>query len=258
MRTKILILCALVDSVVCNSQDPAVKNAVSGKITFVEKIKLEINLEGDAAQFADQLPKEQVNNKVLYFTPDYSLYRAGDSNKTDENMDMGGSDGGIKIRMINGGEGDLVFCDFKNRKKTEQKEFMTRKFLVEGDLIAPGWKMTGNFTTILGHSCMEAVNEDTVKKIKAWFTSDIPVSAGPAGFNGLPGIILQVDINDGSQTISATGIDTSPVNMSLLEKPKEGKKVTADEFKKIVDEKRKEMGEESGGGENHIVIKINR
>ena len=38
----------------------------------------------------------------------------------------------MKIRMVNGGGDDKIFCDFKNRKKTEQKEFMTRMFLVEG------------------------------------------------------------------------------------------------------------------------------
>ncbi len=38
------------------------------------------------------------------------------------------------MRMIASGENDKTFCDLKNKKKVEQKEFMTRIFLIDGDL----------------------------------------------------------------------------------------------------------------------------
>ena len=94
----------------------------------------------------------------------------------------------MQIRIMNGGESDKIFCDLKEKKKTEQKEFMTRMFLVESDLAKSEWKITGNIRNILGYNCQEAILKDTAKTVKAWFTASIPVSSGPAGFGGLPGI----------------------------------------------------------------------
>lgn len=225
----------------------------TGKVTYQEKIKLEIKLEGDAAQFANDLPKERTNSKVLYFDKDFSLYQSDDEKK-DEGMPEQ-QQGMVRI-MVGGGETDKIFCDLKEKKTTEQKEFMTRQFLVEGNLNSADWKMTGNFLTILGYNCLEASYKDSARNVKAWFTSSIPVSSGPAGFGGLPGLILQVDIDNGKRVITASAIDTSDISGKIV-KPKEGKKVTSDEYRKIVDEKMKEMGAE-GQGTNHVIIRINR
>jgi hypothetical protein len=234
MKTIALIFSVLILSVAGKSQSPAAKSTTSGKITYQEKAKIEIKLEGDAAQFANDMPKEQINNKILYFNSDYSLYQADDTKKEEA---MEHQSGVMKIQMVAGGASDKIFCDFKNRKKTEQKEFMTRMFLVDGELAA-SW-------------------EDSTRKVKAWFTASIPVSSGPAGYSGLPGLILQLDFNDGKRTITATAIDPVLNDPGILIKPNEGKKVSSEEYKKIVDEKMKEMGVENGEGTKHIIIRYN-
>jgi GLPGLI family protein len=133
---------------------------------------------------------------------------------------------------------------------------MTRTFLVEGNLSASDWKITGNSRIVLGYNCQEAILKDTTNVTKAWFTGSIPVSAGPAGFYGLPGLILQVDINEGKRLITAASFDPSIEVTDFLIKPKEGKKVTQEEYRKIVDDKMKEMGHEQGQGTNHVMIRI--
>jgi GLPGLI family protein len=257
MKTIISLLCLVILSASLKSQDLTGKSITSGKITFQEKIKLEIKLEGDAAQFADQLPREQLNTKLLYFDQENSLYLA-DAGKNDDEDEITQQGGGMKIKMVTAGGSDKIYCDFRDKKKTEQKEFMTRMFLVEGDLTATKWKFTGNSLNILGYSCQEVISEDTTRKVKAWFTSAIPVPAGPAGFGNLPGMILQLDVDNGKRLITASAIDQSFNIQGVIVKPKEGKKVTSDEFKKIVDEKMKEMGVENGQGTNHVIIRINK
>jgi GLPGLI family protein len=256
MKTIIPLLCLVILPVTLKSQDQAGKSITSGKITFQEKVKLEIKLEGDAAQFADQLPKEQINTRILYFDQENSLYLA-EAAKNDDEEEMTQQGGGMRIKMVNRGASDKIYCDFKDKKKIEQKEFMTRMFLVEGDLAATRWKFTGNSLSILGYNCQEVISEDTTRKVKAWFTAAIPIPAGPAGFGNLPGMILQLDIADGKRLITASAIDPSFNNQGEIVKPKEGKKVTSDEFKKIVDDKMKEMGVENGEGTNHVIIRIN-
>jgi GLPGLI family protein len=254
MKTIILLSATTFLSINAFCQEPAVSPVTSGKVTYQEKVKLDIKLEGDAAQFSESLPKEQTFDKVLYFNPDYSLYQTDDSKKSDEMMTQ--PQGQMTIRMVISGGNDKTFYDLKKGKKTEQKEFMTRMFLIEGDLGTSDWKLTGNSGTILGYNCQEATKEDKEKKISAWFTTSIPVSSGPAGYAGLPGLVLKVDIDNGKRTITATSIDQNFNSTELLKKPSDGKKVSADEYKKIVDEKMKEMGAEAGEGGAHVMIRI--
>ena len=81
------------------------------------------------------------------------------------------------------------------------------------------------------------------------------LSTGPSSYCGLPGVVLAVDINNGDQTITATSVNTDTVDVSKIVKPKDGKKVTQEEFDKIRDEKMKEMGVEPGSG-NNVIIRI--
>jgi GLPGLI family protein len=253
MKKILILLSGLVFSLSGNSQEAHSLNPVSGKIIYEEIVKIEIKLEGDAAQFADQMPKEQVSRKVLYFNRDYAIYEP-DAKKEESILDQ--QSGGMQVRIMRGGENDKIYCDLREMKKTEQKEFMTRMFLVEGDLNSSDWKITGNSRIVLGYNCQEAILKDTANVTKAWFTGSIPVSAGPAGFYGLPGLILQIDINDGKRLITAASIDPSLEVTNFLVKPKEGKKVTQEEYRKIVNDKMKEMGHGNGQGTNHVMIRI--
>ena len=70
-------------------------------------------------------------------------------------------------------------------------------------------------------------------------------------------MILQMDLNNGKRVITASSIDNPLTDTNILMKPKEGKKVTSAEFKKIVDDKMKEMGAEHGEGMNHVIIRYN-
>lgn len=254
MKKLLLFLMVLYTSVSGFSQETTGKGTTSGKITFEEKIKLELKLEGDAAQFAETLPKEQVNVKMLIFNQDNTLYTEDDSKKPDEIVTQ--QTGHMTMRMIVAGGKDKTFTDLKNMKKLEQKEFMSRMFLIESEVVNQEWKFTGNNRIVLGYNCQEAVKEDNDRKISAWFTTMIPVSSGPAGYTGLPGLILLVDIDNGKRVITARKIDTEYKDQALLVKPEEGKKVTQEEYKKIVDEKMKEMGSEGGEGGAHVMIRI--
>ncbi|MBK9335245.1 MAG: hypothetical protein IPM98_01155 [Lewinellaceae bacterium] len=61
----------------------------------------------------------------------------------------------------------------------------------------------------------------------------------------LPGLILELDIDNGTRTVVVTKVDLKAVG--AIEKPNKGKQVTAEEFKVIEAEKMKEMGAEMGG-----------
>jgi len=226
----------------------------SGTVKYEQVVKLEIKLEGDAAQFADMMPKERKSNKVLYFNPEVSLYENGEKEE-DQNMLMNSGGANVMIRMEE--PENKVFTDLEKKKQVEQREFMTRVFLIEGE-VDQQWKLTGNQKMVLDFPCQEAIFEKDSSKIVAWFTPVIPVSGGPSNFGGLPGLILSVEQDNGKNTITATSVDFSPVPKEKLEKPGKGKKVTRDEFDQIVAEKMKEMGAEGGSGGTQMIFHIKR
>lgn len=224
-----------------------------GKIVYEDKVKLEIRPDGEEAQFAESLPKERILTKMLLFNSDYSLYQQDESKKNEAVLQI--SHSGVR-RMVFVGN-DKTFTDLKNKRKVEQKDFMTRLFLIESDIGNTVWKLTGNTRLILDYTCLEAVTEVKDKKIRAWFTSSIPVSAGPAGYGDLPGLVLKVDINDGKQTITATVIDLKFNDFGSLVRPREGKKVTSEEYNKIVEEKTKEIESEGMKNGGSALIRAN-
>ena len=62
---------------------------------------------------------------------------------------------------------------------------------------------------------------------------------GPEDFQGLPGLILE--INDGSLTLVCTKIVINPKDKTDIVEPSKGKEVSEEEFQAIMDKKNKEM-----------------
>ena len=238
----------------------------SGKITFTETVKMNIDLGGDidvksdgdvnAEQIRNMLSKEQKIKTVLYYSPDATLYMNDKSVEKKESNDIEHSDGNMRMMIKMDVPEDIVYTSLKEDKLIEQRDFMGRKFLVTSDIGKPKWKMTGNQKTILNYPCQEAVLQKDKDTITAWFTATIPVSSGPQGFSGLPGMILEARQNS-QIVLKADGVVAGDENNRLIIKPKEGKKVTKEEFHAIVEKKQKEMMEENGGNGN-VIIKVRR
>ncbi|MGE5418636.1 MAG: GLPGLI family protein [Chloroflexota bacterium] len=229
----------------------------SGKITYDEKVKIELKLEGDAAAMAANLPKERRMEKILTFNGEAMLFEDGNRNVEDEMVPQSEhGDGAIRVRMMVSGE-NKIYTDLKTKKVIDQRDFMNRIFLVEKDLPVIDWKISGNQKMILGYNCIEATRTDTAgNKTVAWFAPSINVGGGPSGLGSLPGMILEADINNGSRIYVAKTVESlKPVEVKI-QKPKDGKFVTEDEYKKIVAEKLKEMGVEEGAGGNQMRIVI--
>ena len=80
-----------------------------------------------------------------------------------------------------------IYYDFNKNELTEQMEFMTRDFLVVSDFERKPWKLTAKKKKILDYICFGADLQVGEEVVTAWFTSEIPVSAGPNAYYGLPG-----------------------------------------------------------------------
>ena len=230
-----------------------------GQIFYTETIQLNIELPPEMAeQMQGQLPTEQVNEKVLYFNTETSLFKDVDDSDKDpttiEHAVEDESGAGMRIKMMVMSPDNRVYKDLAAAQKVEQRDFMGKKFLIKDKLLEYNWKMTGEQKKIGDYTCMKAIHQDESDTIEVWFTPQIPVSVGPGNLGQLPGVILEASFSGGERTYQMTQVNLKPIEEGLIVQPQKGKEVTEAEMEQIIEEKTKEM-EESGGGR---VMRIRR
>ncbi|HLP10833.1 MAG TPA: GLPGLI family protein [Flavobacteriales bacterium] len=225
-----------------------------GSIIYKETVKMEFQMELDSATRAmlGDMPTENSAQRQLLFNEKASLFELV---KKVENNEKKLEEDGHRIEIKMDIPDEKTFCDLENNKKTEQKEFMGKKFLIDSAFVKYDWKMTGKQKLIQSYPCSQAMKIDKGDTCYAWFTPKIPVSSGPHGLHGLPGMILETSFMSGKVLVTAEKIDLNAIDEKTLVKPKEGKKVSSTQYKKIVDEKRKEM-QEQYGGKGNVIIKM--
>lgn len=131
----------------------------------------------------------------------------------------------------------FFYRDFDKERVIDVEELLGKTYSVEDSLILPKWKIGNKVREIAGHMCLNATTSDPVKnqQITAWFAQDIPVSAGPERYCGLPGLILELDINDGDVIIEANSIEFKPVADVLKPaKPKKPKKLDEKGYQTLI------------------------
>lgn len=161
---------------------------------------------------------------TLFFDEKQSYYSYP---KTEE------TDGGYSWR-----KGEFkVYRDFENEKRTDVIEMLGKTYVIEDSLKSPKWKVMNKIKEVAGYMCMMAVTEDTIKnyKITAWFADNLPVSGGPEMYFGLPGMILELDINDGDIVTTAKEVKMKPVAEELvLSKKIKGKKINNQKYEELL------------------------
>jgi len=123
--------------------------------------------------------------------------------------------------------------DYKNEKVLDWIETLDKKFVIKDELPKTKWKILNEIREVKGYLCMKAETTDTIRNrtIYAWYTDAIPFNGGPEGFGGLPGLILELNMNDGECIISATNIDLKKsVEKLPIPKKIKGKEVALAEF----------------------------
>lgn len=212
------------------------------------------------AQMAN-LPKSRTDQFELLFTSEHSLYQFLPNAADDGNQTFAG--GGMMIQM-RGGQNTTTYIDFAKATQIDQREIMDKSFVVTDSLAKLQWKLSEETKTILNFTAHKAtattINQrprmtmengqmkremvNDTAKVVAWYTTDVPVPAGPAYAGQLPGLILELDVNNGQSVTKA--IEFSPkVAANKIKAPNDGKKLTAAEFgkerEKMMEEMRKNM-----------------
>ena len=243
-----------------------------GKVIYerVSQIQIRIN---DMPGMEQDMPRTRTDKFELSFANNQSLWKQAEQENNDDGSFT--TDGGAQIRMIVAGNDDVLFTNYETGKRVEKRDMMDRTFIIDDTISKLKWKMTGETKTILNMPCMKAttsrissrmmMNMDNGKMerkevqdtstIVAWFTTSIPVSAGPGEFQGqLPGLILEMDVSNGRQVFKAVKI-TDKADLAVIKEPTGKKRYTAEEYRKERDKMLEEMSRNNQGGQR--IIRMN-
>jgi GLPGLI family protein len=261
IKTKLSILILLISFTV-NAQ------SFTGKATYKTSRKSSISFGDDKkSTMSDDMKKQlqarlqKMNQKtfILNFDQKASIYK--EDIKLDAPKPQAGGANVVMMSFGGSGNGSVYFKNINEKRFSNQTEIMGKRFLVKDKLPVYEWELSSETKNIGNYTCYKATftkeventnmtfengeSKEVKKKEKitttAWYTTQIPVSNGPGNYQGLPGLILE--INDGKKTIVCTEIILNPSNKIEIEEPKKGKVVSKKKFDKIQKQKSKEMME---------------
>lgn len=227
-----------------------------GEVVYTETIKLTLELPDDMAEeMKGMIPSSQSFTKSLIFNENSAIYNDWEGAEN-EDLNINHASEGMEFNIKMQRPENIYYTDLENGKFINSREFFGRMFLINGDAEKYAWKLTGEQKKINEFVCQKATCSKEDREITAWFTPQIPISTGPDSFNGLPGLILEIDINNGERVITPTNIELKTLDKKAIVAPDKGKKVTKEEFKEIEAEKMKEMDAEMGGSGGGIKMII--
>ena len=228
---------------------PAAATAQEGTILFDRSVRYQFELpERMPEEMRSQIPSSDIRSMLLFFNASASLMVPAPAAEEEESTAPANRAQGMiqRLKMGSPSRSDqevllAAFASFEDGSIAETREFMGRIFLISGTQPAYQWRMTGEQSELLGHVVHKATAVQDSTVIEAWFTPEIPVSAGPGLFGGLPGMILSVSVDDGATVYSATEVSLRSIEEGLISAPKGGEEVSREEYEEIVAEKLEEL-----------------
>lgn len=239
-----------------------------GRVVYERTFQLPARIFSANAEIASQLPRSRTDQYELLFGNNQSLwqYLPDANSEGDPNSVTAG--GGTMVFRFAGGSNDISYCNLDKGTRVDQREIADKNYVVTDSIRKLKWKLTDETKSILNYNARKAIAQrigtrtqmsmengqmkreqvaDTTSII-AWFTTDIPVSAGPGTYQGqLPGMILELEENNGRTVFRAVEVSTK-VSVAKIKEPKDGKKITATEFDKEREKVMEEMRRNAPNG----------
>ncbi len=286
-RMKPFILSALLTVLLA----PALAQNGEGKITYEQKINVHKRLPPEAEQMKAMIPEFQTNILELFFTPTASLFKSAP--RQEDQLPSADGGGIRSIRFGGAMDNAEIFRDYEQEMIVESRELGPKRYIIEDTLRPIKWKLEEETMTVAGYTCKKATTvvqmfgmgggmrfgagpganqqqagqanpptrRDSMmtrmmnekQNVVAWYTEDIPTSAGPDNYYGLPGLILYLDVDDGTIVYSPKKLEPMGKDMAV-KPPTKGNKITRQEYRKLMQQQFQGMRGGMPGGNRAVII----
>ncbi len=211
-----------------------------GKVEYEKKINQHKPLEDDKdnvwnVERMKAIPKFVTDIYELRFNDKKCVYKLARVNLDNKYMMWGAKPS----------ETDAIVNDLQNNIISSQKDIFENTYLIKDSSRNLEWKISDETREIAGFECRKAVTKicDSVYVV-AFYTDQIPISAGPENFGGLPGLILGLAVPRLYTTWFATKLELVEPTVAQLSPLQKGKKVTRIQLKAELQKGLKDWGKE--------------
>ncbi|HEX6914483.1 MAG TPA: GLPGLI family protein [Chitinophagaceae bacterium] len=226
-----------------------------GIVIYERKINLHRRIQDE--QMRAMMPEFRVSKHQLRFNDTVSVYKT----LPEAEMPEAGSEGGNRIFIRAGGaDNSETFRDFNTLRSVEMRELGAKTYLIEDTIRLRNWKLSNETKQFLGFTCRKATcteqqltgirrvnfgssgeQTDTSRpqprdvKVEAWYAEGLNAPAGPESYGMLPGVILELVIDDGAVVFTALEVKKE-VSEKELREPKKGKRISRAAFMQLQSE----------------------
>lgn len=196
------------------------------------------NLEVEYLHVATQNGQRVVSPRTLFLRGEQSLLLQHLANRDKPSVqEVNNNDGTVGYKVnFKADDNTFTFIDRQSGEITAHAPLFGESFLINEPVTKIDWSMTGETKTVAEHECHEAIGTFRGRTYSAWFTLDIPISAGPFKFTGLPGLILEIADEDGQFSWHCKSIrPLSTAKEQLIKKPTKGKELSLPEFYDLIE-----------------------
>lgn len=209
----------------------------SGRVTYVASMTPISDKKIDSLSKKSELKNVKMNKwmrDILKNTPNVNAYLEFVNGESmyfvEEKMEVESKTMLNMNRIFAGGDNKI----YKNANTKEYlKENVRENLLIEKE--EKKWQITQESKQIGNYLCFKAIDiESTNTKMKpvVWFTPQIPVSFGPLEYNGLPGLVILVEMKN--RTISASKIVLNPKEKIEFKKLIKGDRISEKKYKEKI------------------------
>jgi GLPGLI family protein len=238
-----------------------------GTVVYERKINMHKRITDE--QMRAMIPEFNTSKHMLMFSDSTSIYKLIPEDEAPDPFEGGGGGGRRMVMRFSAGDGGELYKNFALSKSIMQTDLGAKSYIIEDSIRQQKWKLTDETKKIAGYNCRKAISKQMMPaggrmrimttttsgdgnsradsarsqsmpqmpevEVVAWYAEDIVSPVGPENNGGLPGVILQLDINKGETVYTAMEIKKT-VNTKDIKVPSKGKKVTRDEFNKLQQE----------------------
>jgi GLPGLI family protein len=226
-----------------------------GTVIYERKVNMHRTIQDE--QMRAMIPEFRTSKHLLQFSDSVSIYKLVPEDEAPDPFAGGG--GGVRMVFRGGADAGELYKNFSQARSVQSNELAGKNYLIVDAIQQQPWKMGTETKQVLGYTCHKATRKimqpvpmlrtmsmtsggnrtDSTSRpqtreveVVAWFADDIISPVGPESYGQLPGVILELDIDNGQTVYTATEVKKS-VDIKDLKEPKKGKTVTRDEYNKL-------------------------